>query len=200
MICARYLLACFILFCFINISFAQQGDEWTLDFRRCYVAKPFDSGRVIFASGVDEGTVLFDVQWSDGQTLKDYPANPPILDIDGALVPLKGPPKDFYAYDVGTLQLALKRLSQGKHLYFNLGDLPERTVNIEMGDGKRAAEFLEMCAHYWPRFRALRDRFEAAQKSGNSTEAKRLRAKINSQVKSADTLVQDWTNKSRQKK
>ena len=134
---------------------SRAADTWQEDFRRCLVRKQFPAGVIVLSAG--ERDVELDIQWTDGKDLNDIGETELSVQIDGTALPrprvLKSDAGLIYGYSLGSMRAVLPALSRGRRLRVSLADDPERSVNLDIGGGKKAVAFLKKCDAYWTNWR-----------------------------------------------
>ena len=146
---------CPMMLYFFSAIQASAADAWEEDFRRCRVLKKFSQGTVIISA--DEKMLELDVQWGDGGDLDNLGAADISVQIDNTPLPNPKPLKSdagmLYGFRLGSFDAILPALSRGKRLQISISGKPERSVDLDIGTGGKAAvAFLRKCDMYWTNF------------------------------------------------
>jgi hypothetical protein len=163
------LLSLLIGYLFSTIEIAAK-DSWEEDFRRCRVLKQFSQGTIDIS--MDEKMLGLEVQWDDRADLDKVGAADISVQIDNAPLPNPEPltygPGIVYGFSLGPFDAML--LSQGKRLQISILDKPERSVDLDIGAGKKAVAFLRKCDMYWTTVHIAGDAWERGRASAKVGE------------------------------
>lgn len=138
-----------ILYFFSTIE-ASAADAWEEDFRRCQVLKQFPQGTVIIVAGEQ---IELDIHWND-LDLNEVAAADISVQIDNTPLLHPKPLKNqitgmVYGFELGSFNAILPALSQGKRLQISFPSKPERSVDLNIGAGRKAVAFLKKCDKFW---------------------------------------------------
>jgi hypothetical protein len=133
---------------------ARDDTAWEGDFRKCQVEKKFPQGKVIIQAGEQ---IELDIRWNDGVDLDEVvEVDPAAADISVQIdnKPLKIEWKGelagiVYGLKLGSFNAILPALSRGKRLQILFPGKPQRSVDLNVGDGRKPVAFLKKCAKFW---------------------------------------------------
>src|SRR6266516_734005 len=136
---------CPLVLYFFSAIEASAADAWREDFRRCRVLKQFSEGSVDISA--NEKMVELDVQWGDGADLDNLGIANISVQIDNVPLPQPQPLRSdtgmLYGFRLGSFDEILPPLSRGKRLQISIPDKPERSVDLDIGVGRKAVAFLK---------------------------------------------------------
>jgi hypothetical protein len=116
-----------------------------------------DGSKASFRKFCDEFSVgemiELDILWNDGADLDEVTAADISVRIDTPL-PRPKPLKLIingmvYGFELGTLNAILPALFRAKHLQISFPGKPERSVDLDIGAGRKALAFLKKCDKFW---------------------------------------------------
>jgi hypothetical protein len=125
------------------------------NFRRCDVTKSFSQGKVRISVGE---MIELDILWNDGADLDEVTAADISVRIDNTPLPhpkpLKyGTPGPYsgmvYGFELGSPNAIIPALFRAKHLQISFPGKPERSVDLDIGAGRKALAFLKKCDKFW---------------------------------------------------
>ena len=186
---------CPMMLYFFSAIQASAADAWDEDFRRCRVLKKFSQGTVIISG--DEKMLELDVQWDDGGDLDNLGAADISVQIDNAPLPNPKPLKSdtgiLYGFRLGSFDAILPALSRSKRLQISISGKPERSVDLDIGTGGKAAvAFLRKCDMYWTNVHIATDAWERGRASAKVGEYARAIADFDQAVQK---LPKEYTTK-----
>ena len=142
---------CPLMLYFFSTIEASAPDAWEEDFRRCRVLKQFPQGTVIIVAGEQ---IELEIHWSDRVDLNEVAAADISVQIDNTPLLRPKPLKNeitgmVYGFELGSFNAILPALSRGKRLQISFLGKPERSLDLNIGAGRKAVAFLKKCDKFW---------------------------------------------------
>ncbi len=137
------------------LASSAHAEDWEGNFRRCDVTKSFSQGKVRISVGE---MVELDILWNDGVDLDEVTAADISVRIDNTPLPhpkplkydITGPYSGMvYGFELGPSNAILPALFRAKHLLISFPGKPDRSVDLDVGAGRKALAFLKKCDKFW---------------------------------------------------
>jgi hypothetical protein len=127
------------------------AEDWEGNFRRCEVSKSFPQGKVIITAGE---TIELGIRWDD--EFRDRLNSKHVfitLQIDNIKLGTSTGVDDKNPNAYVGPPAALPALFQVRRIQISFRGEPEtlniEPINLEIGDGRKAVEFLKLCDKFW---------------------------------------------------